>query len=411
MPHGPAEVGVGPWRGTVARRGRSTTPSCSREGDRRNVVDRYRYWTLDGDRRRPRHPPPRLPRRHRELAARLQHRHRSCAPPTRSSPPRCTSSATGAGTAAARWSPTATSTCATTRRAADLAAYLHEPGPVRAARHRQPARAPRTSRRWRCRAGSASCSARRARASPEAARAGLRRDVLDRAVRLDPVDQRLRGRRDRDAHLGPRRTPTCPATTPGAAERVRSGVCAGRHGCAAAGPSPARGMRLSTVPSLTPSSCAVSVTDSPSQCRQHHGPALHGVAAPASASTSGGALRRPAGLACCPVRAVQPGRTAPPRGGRARRCRRGTMIRPDVRPPRRAVGAAAAARRRTASTSAVCTRSSAGASRRRSRRRRRRSAVWRHLDDRVDAAASERRRQFRASSTAWSAGFERGPGR
>ena len=33
---------------------------------------------------------------------------------------------------------------------------------------------------------------------------GVRRDVLDRAVRLDPVDQRLRGRGDRHAHLDPR---------------------------------------------------------------------------------------------------------------------------------------------------------------------------------------------------------------
>ena len=37
---------------------------------------------------------------------------------------------------------------------------------------------------------------------------GLRRDVLDRAVRLDAVDQRQRGRRDRDAHLGRASTPT-----------------------------------------------------------------------------------------------------------------------------------------------------------------------------------------------------------
>ena len=36
----------------------------------------------------------------------------------------------------------------------------------------------------------------------EQARAGVRRHVLDRAVRLDPLDQRLGGRRDRDAQLG-----------------------------------------------------------------------------------------------------------------------------------------------------------------------------------------------------------------
>ena len=34
--------------GRALARGRgSTTPGCSREGDRRNVVDRYRYWTLE----------------------------------------------------------------------------------------------------------------------------------------------------------------------------------------------------------------------------------------------------------------------------------------------------------------------------------------------------------------------------
>ena len=49
--------------------------------------------------------------------------------------------------------------------------------------------------------GCASCSGRRARGSRRRTR-GLRRDVLDRAVRLDPLDQRHRGRGDRDAHLG-----------------------------------------------------------------------------------------------------------------------------------------------------------------------------------------------------------------
>ena len=49
MPHGPAEVGVGPWEGPWP-----TGPGSERydvallaEGDRRNVVDRYRYWTLE----------------------------------------------------------------------------------------------------------------------------------------------------------------------------------------------------------------------------------------------------------------------------------------------------------------------------------------------------------------------------
>ena len=49
MPHGPVEVGVGPWEGPWP-----TGPGSDRyddtllaEGDRRNVVDRYRYWSMD----------------------------------------------------------------------------------------------------------------------------------------------------------------------------------------------------------------------------------------------------------------------------------------------------------------------------------------------------------------------------
>ena len=49
MPYGPAEVGVGPWEGPWP-----TGPGSEvyderllAEGDRRNVVDRYRYWSMD----------------------------------------------------------------------------------------------------------------------------------------------------------------------------------------------------------------------------------------------------------------------------------------------------------------------------------------------------------------------------
>lgn len=45
MPHGPAEVGVGPWEGPWPE-GEQWDPELLREGDRRNVVDRYRYWTM-----------------------------------------------------------------------------------------------------------------------------------------------------------------------------------------------------------------------------------------------------------------------------------------------------------------------------------------------------------------------------
>jgi len=45
MPHGPDEVGVGPWEGPLPT-GTEYDAALLAEGDRRNVVDRYRYWTL-----------------------------------------------------------------------------------------------------------------------------------------------------------------------------------------------------------------------------------------------------------------------------------------------------------------------------------------------------------------------------
>ncbi len=49
MPHGPPEVGVGPWEGPWPSGPGSEVydEQLLREGDRRNVVDRYRYWTMD----------------------------------------------------------------------------------------------------------------------------------------------------------------------------------------------------------------------------------------------------------------------------------------------------------------------------------------------------------------------------
>lgn len=46
MPHGPAEVGVGPWEGPWPE-GEQYDEQLLAEGDRRNVVDRYRYWTVE----------------------------------------------------------------------------------------------------------------------------------------------------------------------------------------------------------------------------------------------------------------------------------------------------------------------------------------------------------------------------
>ncbi len=49
MPHGPAEVGVGPWPGEWPSGPGSEVYDAHllAEGDRRNVVDRYRYWTME----------------------------------------------------------------------------------------------------------------------------------------------------------------------------------------------------------------------------------------------------------------------------------------------------------------------------------------------------------------------------
>ena len=46
MPHGPPEVGVGPWEGPWPE-GEQYDAQLLAEGDRRNVVDRYRYWTME----------------------------------------------------------------------------------------------------------------------------------------------------------------------------------------------------------------------------------------------------------------------------------------------------------------------------------------------------------------------------
>jgi tRNA G18 (ribose-2'-O)-methylase SpoU len=45
MPYGPPEVGVGPWVGDRPL-GERYDERLLAEGDRRNVVDRYRYWTM-----------------------------------------------------------------------------------------------------------------------------------------------------------------------------------------------------------------------------------------------------------------------------------------------------------------------------------------------------------------------------
>lgn len=46
MPHGQPEVGVGPWQGPWPE-GEQYDAALLAEGDRRNVVDRYRYWSVE----------------------------------------------------------------------------------------------------------------------------------------------------------------------------------------------------------------------------------------------------------------------------------------------------------------------------------------------------------------------------
>ena len=46
MPYGQPEVGVGPWQGEWPT-GPQYDEQLLAEGDRRNVVDRYRYWSLE----------------------------------------------------------------------------------------------------------------------------------------------------------------------------------------------------------------------------------------------------------------------------------------------------------------------------------------------------------------------------
>src|ERR1700710_25083 len=54
MPHGPQEIGVGPWQGPRPT-GQEYDEQLLAEGDRRNVVDRYRYWTMGGSGAGPHH--------------------------------------------------------------------------------------------------------------------------------------------------------------------------------------------------------------------------------------------------------------------------------------------------------------------------------------------------------------------
>ena len=143
-----------------------------RDGDRRNVVDRYRYWRRDAivaD----------LDTRRHDFHVAIENWQHDFNIGTVVRTANAFLAAEvhivggGGGTGAAPWSPTATSTCATTRPPATSPPAADARGRP-AARHRQPARLRAPGDDGAAAAGSASSSARRARVSP-----GARREACD----------------------------------------------------------------------------------------------------------------------------------------------------------------------------------------------------------------------------------------
>ena len=200
MPHGPAEVGVGPWDGPGPRATRLRRASCSP----RATGATWSTATATGPARRssPTSTPGGTASTSRSrTGSTTSTSARWCARPTRSWRPRCTSSAAAAGTGAAPWSPTATSTCGTTARWPTLAAFAaaeglpligidNLPGAVPLETYELPAR----------------CVLLFGQEGPGLTeRPGQHASavLLDRAVRLDPVDQRRGGRRHRHARVDP----------------------------------------------------------------------------------------------------------------------------------------------------------------------------------------------------------------
>ena len=200
MPHGPEEVGVGPWPGEPPSGREQYDGRLLAEGDRRNVVDRYRYWTMEA------------------IVADLDTRRHDF------------------HVAIENWQHDFNIGTIVRTANAFLAREVHIVGNRRwnrrgamvtdryqHVRHHpdvdDAGRRTCTSRAWSCSASTtcrvgADRDARAAAAGLPAVRpggtgalgggaGGLRRHLLDRAVRLDAVDQRLGCCRDRDAHVGP----------------------------------------------------------------------------------------------------------------------------------------------------------------------------------------------------------------
>ena len=195
------EVGVGPWPGAVARRTRIYDPALLAEGDRRNVVDRYRYW------------------RHEAIVADLDARRHDFHVAIENWQHDLnigTVVRTANAFLAARGAHRRPATVEPARRHGDrpLPARALPPRPRGAGRlggrrgpggrrGGQPARARYPSRRCTCRAAACCSSARRGPGLSASGPGGGRAGLLDRPVRVDPLHQRRRGQWDRDAHVDP----------------------------------------------------------------------------------------------------------------------------------------------------------------------------------------------------------------
>ena len=203
MPHGPAEVGVGPWPGEWPT-GEQYDAELLAQGDRRNVVDRYRYWTLDAIRAD-------LDTRRHDFHVAIENWQHDFNIGTIVRTANAFLAAEVHIVGNRRWNRRGAMVTDRYQHVrhhatpADLASYLQAlpGGPVRllgidnlpGSAHLETMTVPRAGL-LPVRPGGPGPL----RGGPR----GLRRHLLDRAVRLDPLDQRLGRRRDRDAHLGPR---------------------------------------------------------------------------------------------------------------------------------------------------------------------------------------------------------------
>ena len=203
MPYGPAEVGLGPWQGEWPT-GEQYDERLLAEGDRRNVVDRYRYWRMEAivaD----------LDTRRHDFHVAIENWQHDFNIGTIVRTANAFLAAEVHIVGNRRWN--RRGAMVTDRyqhvrhhaTAGDLAAYLkhHGGGPVPLLGiDNLPGLGPPRDD------GDASpglLPVRSGGARPLGGRSyGVRRHLLDRAVRLDPVDQRLCGGGDRHAHLDPR---------------------------------------------------------------------------------------------------------------------------------------------------------------------------------------------------------------